>query len=99
MAQLERLPELISRKRKIFKLVLLASSRTLRRATLNSQTADVFNTYWMATAVLQAESTVADEGESYPHHARTRHQLQQLFHPLSMLPALVALRPERAAFD
>jgi perosamine synthetase len=51
MVQLQRLPELIDRKRAIFNWYRAALA-DVQGITLNSETPDVFNAYWMVTVVL-----------------------------------------------
>jgi perosamine synthetase len=85
MAQLERLPELISRKRKIFDWYRRELA-DVSGITLNSQTADVFNTYWMVTAVLEPNLGWTKEKVIL---ALREHDIdcRPFFYPLSMLPA------------
>ena len=85
MAQLERLPELISRKRKIFDWYRRELA-DVSGITLNSQTADVFNTYWMVTAVLEPNLGWTKEKVIL---ALRKHDIdcRPFFYPLSMLPA------------
>ena len=93
MAQLERLPELISRKRKIFDWYCRELA-DVSGITLNSQTADVFNTYWMVTAVLEPSLGWTKEKVIL---AMREHDIdcRPFFHPLSMLPAFSRSRPKR----
>lgn len=84
-AQLERLPELIARKRVIFDWYRRELGN-LPGVTLNSEARDVFNVYWMVTVVLD------------PHLGWTKEKLvptlrahnidcRPFFYPLSMQPA------------
>ena len=84
-AQLERLPELIARKRAIFDWYRRELGN-LPGVTLNSEARDVFNVYWMVTVVLD------------PHLGWTKEKLvptlrahnidcRPFFYPLSMQPA------------
>ena len=85
MAQLERLPELISRKREILDWYR-SELADLPSITLNSETADVLNTYWMVTVVLDPNLGWTKEKVIL---ALREHDIdcRPFFHPLSMLPA------------
>jgi perosamine synthetase len=85
MAQLERLPELISRKREIFDWYRRELA-DVSGITLNSQTADVFNTYWMVTAVLEPNLGWTKE-KVIPALREHDIDCRPFFYPLSMLPA------------
>ena len=84
-AQLERLPDLIARKRAIFDWYRRELA-DVAEITLNSETADVFNMYWMVTAVLEPSSAWTKEKVIL---AMREHDIdcRPFFYPLSMLPA------------
>jgi perosamine synthetase len=76
---------LISRKRKFFDWYRRELA-DVSGITLNSQTADVFNTYWMVTAVLEPNLGWTKEKVIL---ALREHDIdcRPFFYPLSMLPA------------
>ncbi len=87
LAQLERIDELVSRKREIFEWYREALGDSCG-VTLNSEAPNVVNTYWMVTAV------VLDRPEL--HKTRIMERLGQvaidsrpMFDPLSSIPAYV----------
>jgi perosamine synthetase len=97
LAQLERLDELVARKRQIFQWYherLL----DLDVVTLNAEPSDVVNSYWMVGAVIDPsldvtktdvrQALAADGIDSRP-----------FFHPLSSLPAYSHLADGRARAD
>jgi perosamine synthetase len=93
VAQLERLPELIERKRAIFGWYRDRLSH-LNGLTLNSEAPGVTNVYWMVTAVFDAALGVKGvdvQAALAKHNIDTR----PFFHPLSALPAYADL-PGRA---
>jgi perosamine synthetase len=95
LAQLERLPELISRKREIFDWY----RRALGNApgiTLNSEAADVCNVYWMVTAVLDPELGWSKD-KLIPALRERTIDCRPFFHPLSALPAYESLPTAAAA--
>jgi perosamine synthetase len=84
-AQLERLPELIERKRAIFEWYRRALGN-LPGVTLNSEALDVRNAYWMVTVVLDPKLGIPKEKVV----TALREQgvdCRPFFYPLSMLPA------------
>jgi perosamine synthetase len=85
LAQLERLDELIEYKRQTFRWYRdrLAGVNGL---TLNSEAADVFNTYWMVTAVLDADLDISKE-TMISRLAKSGIDTRPFFYPLSVLPA------------
>jgi perosamine synthetase len=95
LAQLERLPELIARKRAIFDWYRRELSG-VDGLTLNAEADEVFNSYWMVTAVL-------DPKLGWPKDkivtALREHDIdcRPFFHPLSMLPAYQATPAAAAA--
>jgi perosamine synthetase len=85
MAQLERLPELIARKRAIFDWYRrdLGNVAGIR---LNGEAADVFNVYWMVTVVLDPK--LGWTKEKLVPSLRAHHiDCRPFFYPLSMQPA------------
>lgn len=89
LAQLERLPELIQRKRQIFAWYRgrLGDMPTL---TLNAETIDTINSYWMVTAVL--DPTLGIQKERLIRHLADRQIASRpFFYPLSSLPAYSAM--------
>jgi perosamine synthetase len=95
MAQLERLPELIARKRAIFDWY----RRELGNApgiTLNSEASDVFNVYWMVTVVFDPELGWTKE-RIIPALREHDIDCRPFFYPLSMLPAYESFPTAAAA--
>jgi perosamine synthetase len=85
LAQLERLPELIERKRTIFDWYRRALGNR-QDITLNSEARDVFNVYWMVTAVL--DPGLGWTKENLVPALRERNiDCRPFFYPLSTLPA------------
>ena len=84
-AQLERLPELIERKRAIFEWYRRELA-TLSGITLNSEAPDVFNAYWMVTVVLDPKLGWTKE-EIIAALREHNIDCRPFFYPLSMLPA------------
>ena len=77
MAQLERLPELIHRKRAIFDWYR-SELGDLPGITLNSETADVLNAYWMVTVVLDPKLDWRKE-QIVPALRAAQHRLPAVF--------------------
>lgn len=99
LAQLERIKELVAKKRRIFTWYkkYLANNPNL---TLNSEAADVKNTYWMVTALLDKKLGLLKEDViTYmsEHNIATR----PIFYPLSSLPAYRGLAEykNKVAYD
>lgn len=85
LAQLERLPELIERKRAVFAWYRRALGN-LDGVVLNSEAPNVFNVYWMVTAIVGAKFGWTKEKlipALHEHGIDTR----PIFYPLSMQPA------------
>lgn len=96
LAQLERLDELVERKREIFSWYeeLLGD---VPAVTLNSEAADVFNSYWMVTAVWDPELPI-DAFAVIAALRETGVDSRPMFAPLSSIPAYAAAADrERAA--
>lgn len=88
LAQLERVGELVDRKREIFAWYKDALKDA--RATLNAEPDGLRNSYWMTTIVLDRElETQADE--VMPHLRSRGIETRPFFHPLSALPAYAHL--------
>jgi perosamine synthetase len=95
LAQLERIDELIARKRNIF-----AWSRDkladLAKVTLNSEAPEVHNTYWMVTAVL--DPVLGWTKEALVTGLREQGvDCRPFFYPLSMLPAYAGFAQAKEA--
>jgi perosamine synthetase len=90
LAQLERIDELVARKRQVFEWYreLLASDS---RLTLNCPASDVFSTYWMVT-VLLPQSCAGHRDEVRARLAERGIDTRPFFHPLSALPAYAGRR-------
>lgn len=91
LAQLERVEELIERKRQIFAWYAERLGRT-SGLTLNAEPAGVTNSYWMVTVVLDPDLGLSKEDVG----RRLREEgidTRPFFHPLSSLPAY-SDRPE-----
>jgi perosamine synthetase len=84
-AQLQRLPELIDRKRAIFDCYRRALAN-LPGVALNSEAPNVFNVYWMVTVVLDAKLGWTKE-KLVPALREHNIDCRPFFYPLSMLPA------------
>jgi perosamine synthetase len=84
-AQLERLPELIDRKRAIFRWYeeRLGTNPDLK---LNAEPEGCFNSYWMVTAVI-AENLGLSTVEVRERLGEAGIDTRPFFHPLSSLPA------------
>jgi perosamine synthetase len=88
LAQLERLPELVARKRHIFQryAMRLAGHPGLR---LNTEPAGVLNSYWMTTVVWDAAMALDKAALMATLDARGI-DTRPIFHPLSSIPAYAA---------
>jgi perosamine synthetase len=85
LAQLERLPELIERKRAMFDWYRHELAG-IEGVTLNAEAPDVFNSYWMVTAVLDPKLGWTKE-KVVPALRAFGIDSRPFFYPLSMLPA------------
>ena len=85
LAQLERVEELVARKREIFGWyrARLANEPLV---VLNSEAPDVKNTYWMVTVVFD-RSLAVDKRAVYERFGRAGIDVRPFFHPLSSLTA------------
>jgi perosamine synthetase len=95
MAQLERLPELIERKRSIFGWYRRELGN-LPGLALNSEASDVFNAYLMVTVVLDPTLGWTKE-ELIPALREHNIDCRPFFYPLSMLPAYESFPTAAAA--
>jgi perosamine synthetase len=85
LAQLERIDELVSKKRQVFRWYAEAFRGT-KGVTLNAEPAGTLNTYWMVTVILDRSLQIEKErvmSALREHHIDSR----PFFHPLSSLPA------------
>ena len=85
LAQLERIDELVARKREIFGWYREAFGDT-RSVTLNSEAAGVLNTYWMVTALIDAAEGV-DKFTIMERMSAAGIDTRPMFDPLSSIPA------------
>lgn len=85
LAQLERLDELVAKKRMIFGWYLDRMSGD-SRLVLNAQAPDVQSTYWMVTVILAAAVGLPKE-RLISELGRREIDLRPFFYPLSSLPA------------
>ncbi|MCR4346778.1 MAG: DegT/DnrJ/EryC1/StrS family aminotransferase [Sulfuricaulis sp.] len=95
IAQLERLGQLVARKREIFKWYE-EELRGLKGITLNYEGPDFTNSYWMTTVVIDPEYGLDKQQlmeKMMPHGIHCR----PFFHPLSSLPAYAAVPGIREA--
>ena len=83
LAQLERLDELVARKRQIFAWYRAGLGNAV---TLNSEASDVLNTYWMVTVLTDARCGPAKE-TLIPLLRAAGVDCRPFFYPLSALPA------------
>ena len=95
MAQLERLPELIERKRAIFDWYR-RELENLPGVTLNAEAPEVFNVYWMVTVVLDAQLGWTKE-KLVPTLRAHNIDSRPFFYPLSMQPAYESFPTAAAA--
>jgi perosamine synthetase len=92
LAQLERVDELVGRKREIYQWY----RQRLPGVTLNSEPPDVKNSYWMVTAVLEAVPEL-DKQRVIPRMSEQLVDCRPLFNPLSSLPAFAGFEQARRA--
>lgn len=85
LAQLERIDELVARKRQIFGWYREAFE-SLPELTLNAEPAGTKNSFWM-TNVLLPESVGLRKEDIAPRFAAAAIDYRPFFHPLSSLPA------------
>jgi perosamine synthetase len=97
LAQLERIEELIDRKRQIFSWYQ-SELNAVDSLTLNHEAAHTKNTYWMVTVIIDPKSGM----EKHQLMDRLREQridTRPFFHPLSSLPAYKNLLSAKLARD
>ncbi len=94
LAQLERLDELITRKRAIFSWYEQRLSG-VPGIVLNYESPGTTNTYWMVTIVVD-RALGLEQREMMDHFDRDEIETRPFFHPLSSLPAFAA-SPDAAA--
>jgi perosamine synthetase len=92
IAQLERLDELVRRKRQVFEWYRARLGK-LPQVQLNAEPAGVLNTYWMVTVILPPEA--GGKEAVMAKLAEADIDSRPFFHPLSSLPAY-AHSPEAA---
>jgi perosamine synthetase len=85
LAQLERIGDLVERKRRIFSWYR-DELQGLEGVTLNQEATNVKNTYWMVTVVLDQDLGVS-KADLSAALAENRIDCRPFFHPLSSLPA------------
>ena len=85
LAQLERIDELITRKREIFEWYRGALGNPCGIA-LNSEAVNVINTYWMVTAVVDKERRI-EKSEIMQKLSEAGIDSRPMFDPLSAIPA------------
>lgn len=94
LAQIERIDELVARKREIFAWYRDAFAET-NAVTLNAEAPGVVNTYWMVTALLDPAFGIG-KAELMERLAARGIDSRPMFDPLSAIPAY-ADTPEAAA--
>jgi len=95
LAQLERLVELVAHKRRIFEWYRKRLAQR-NEITLNNEPADVFSTYWMVTALVDAVFGIKKE-ELILELGERGIESRPVFYPLSMIPALHGYAPGQGA--
>ena len=83
LAQLERIEELVARKREIFANYKKAFAN-LPQVKLNPDHPDVYNSYWMSTALFDPEMKM-NKFQIIAHLANCGIASRPFFHPLSSL--------------
>ena len=94
LAQLERIDELIARKREAFSWYREALKGVPGIAQLNAEPAGTVNTFWMVTIVLEPDCGI-DKATLIDFLKNDGIDCRPFFHPLSSLPAYAG-RPEAA---
>jgi perosamine synthetase len=97
LAQLERIEELIDRKRQIFSWYR-AELDSLSGITLNYEPPNTKNTYWMVTAIFDSYLGL-DKHQIMDALSNKQIDTRPFFHPLSSLPAYEHLPAARLAHD
>ncbi|GGP24603.1 DegT/DnrJ/EryC1/StrS family aminotransferase [Silvimonas amylolytica] len=96
-AQLERIDELVARKREVFHQYQ-AALRAWPQISLNPEPAGTLNGYWMPTAVFDPAIGVTRE-QLQAAFQREQIDARVFFSPLSSTPPFVAMPENRVAFD
>lgn len=89
LAQLERLEELVTRKRDIFEWYR-TELQGEKGITMNHEAPNTFNSYWMTTIVID-RSLGLDKQQLIEEMLRRGINCRPFFHPLSSLPAYAGL--------
>ena len=97
LAQLERIEELIDRKRQIFNWYQ-AELDSIPGLTLNYELPNTKNTYWMVTAIIDSKLEI-DKHELMDGMRANKIDTRPFFHPLSSLPAYEHLPSAKLARD
>jgi perosamine synthetase len=97
LAQLERIEELIDRKRQIFSWYQAELDST-PGLTLNYEPPNTKNTYWMVTAIINPKLGI-DKHQLMDKLREQQIDTRPFFHPLSSLPAYEHLPSARVARD
>jgi perosamine synthetase len=95
LAQLERIEELVARKRQIFAWYTRELSE-IEGITLNHEAPSTKNTYWMVTGIIDGKFGMKKERLIYLMSEKDI-DCRPFFHPLSSLPAYESLRQAREA--
>ncbi|SRR6266446_4211893 len=95
LAQLERLDELVARKRQIFGWYRARIAGT-EGIVLNGEPTDVLNTYWMVTALIDPALGVSKEA-LVPMMRKQGVDCRPFFYPLSTIPAYCDRHAARGA--
>jgi len=95
LAQLERIDELISRKRQIYAWYQSELANT-KGVTLNCEPPGTKNTYWMITAIVDSNYGIEKAG-LMERMSEKNIDCRPFFHPLSSLPAYKALEQAHRA--
>jgi perosamine synthetase len=97
LAQLERIEELVDRKRQIFSWYQ-AELDSIPGLTLNYEPPNTKNTYWMVTAIIDPKLGI-DKHRLMDEMRKERIDTRPFFHPLSNLPAYEHLSSAKLARD
>ena len=97
LAQLERIEELVDRKRQIFNWYQ-AELDSISGLTLNYESSNTKNTYWMVTAIIDPKLDI-DKHRLVDKMRASKVDTRPFFHPLSSLPAYEHLANAKLARD
>jgi perosamine synthetase len=97
LAQLERIEELVDRKRQIFSWYQ-SELGIITELTLNAEPVNTKNTYWMVTAIIDSKLGI-DKHKLIEKMREQQIDTRPFFHPLSSLPAYENLSSARIARD